>query len=312
MARDGVDLLLLTTEADIRWFSGFLTAFWQSPTRPWFLLVPAGGLPIAVIPTIGETCMARTWVRDIRTWSSPDLVDDGVGLLVETIREIAGRGVMSGNVGSVRIGVPMGAGTHVRMPLAELERLRAALPGGEWRDASPTLNALRAIKSEREIAKIRHVCLAASRAFAALPDIVAAGMRDIEAFRAFTIRCLEEGVDDVAYLVGAAGRGGGTTTSSRPLPDERSPRGTSSSSTPAACMTATSATSIATGRSVRWTQPLTTRTASPGRRPRPGSPRRGPACAATSCSPRWTVSWRRTRSTRAVAWAGRGTGSACS
>ena len=46
-----VDAILLTTEAHVRYFSGFLTQFWQSPTRPWFLLLPLSGKPIAVIPT---------------------------------------------------------------------------------------------------------------------------------------------------------------------------------------------------------------------------------------------------------------------
>ena len=31
-----VDGLLLTTEPEVRYFSGFHTAFWLSPTRPWF------------------------------------------------------------------------------------------------------------------------------------------------------------------------------------------------------------------------------------------------------------------------------------
>lgn len=43
MAQDRCDAVILTTEAEIRYFSGFLTQFWQSPTRPWFLVVPAAG-----------------------------------------------------------------------------------------------------------------------------------------------------------------------------------------------------------------------------------------------------------------------------
>ncbi len=195
-----LDLLLLTTEADVRWFSGFHTPFWKSPTRPWFLLVPASGMPVAVIPGIGEACMRRTWVRDVRTWSSPDARDDGVSLVAATIRELAG--------GGAGIGLPMGPGTHLRMPLADFERLRAALPGCRWRDASDAMNALRAVKSDAEAAKIRHACDVASRAFDAVPELYRAGIDDVELFRAFRIRCLREGADDVDYLVGAAGPGG--------------------------------------------------------------------------------------------------------
>ena len=53
MAGAGLDALLLTTEADVRYFTGFLTRFWESPTRPWFLIVPASRDPIAVIPRLG-------------------------------------------------------------------------------------------------------------------------------------------------------------------------------------------------------------------------------------------------------------------
>lgn len=41
MAEQGLAGLLLLTEAEVRYFSGFQTLFWQSPTRPWFLFVPA-------------------------------------------------------------------------------------------------------------------------------------------------------------------------------------------------------------------------------------------------------------------------------
>jgi Xaa-Pro aminopeptidase len=53
MADRGIDGLLLTTEPEVRYFTGYLTRFWESPARPWFLIVPATGDPVAVIPTIG-------------------------------------------------------------------------------------------------------------------------------------------------------------------------------------------------------------------------------------------------------------------
>ena len=57
--------LLLMTEPDIRYFTGFHTLFWQSPTRPWFLFVPQTGKPIAIIPEIGAALMAQSWIDDI-------------------------------------------------------------------------------------------------------------------------------------------------------------------------------------------------------------------------------------------------------
>ena len=80
MARRGLDGLLLMTEAEVRYFSGFHTLFWQSPTRPWFLFVPASGKPIAIIPEIGADLMRKTWLSDIRTWNAPRPSDDRVNL----------------------------------------------------------------------------------------------------------------------------------------------------------------------------------------------------------------------------------------
>ena len=85
MSESGLDAVLLCTEAEIRYFSGFRTLFWQSPTRPWFLILPREGDPVAVIPGIGAQLMATTWVKDIRTWSSPNPSDDGVSLLADAL-----------------------------------------------------------------------------------------------------------------------------------------------------------------------------------------------------------------------------------
>jgi len=85
MAEQGLSGLLLMTEAEVRYFSGFHTLFWQSPTRPWFLFVPVEGKPVAIIPEIGAALMRQTWIDDIRTWSAPNPQDDGIRLLTDLL-----------------------------------------------------------------------------------------------------------------------------------------------------------------------------------------------------------------------------------
>ena len=87
MAERGIDALLVCTEPEVRYFSGFLTPFWQSPTRPWFLVVPCSGKPVAVIPEIGVPLMSATWLDDIRSWPAPQPEDEGVSLLAEALAE---------------------------------------------------------------------------------------------------------------------------------------------------------------------------------------------------------------------------------
>ena len=89
MAERGLAGMLLTTEPEVRYFSGFRTPFWQSPTRPWFLFVPAEGKPIAIIPAIGAALMRQGWIEDIRTWSAPVPEDDGLGLLNDLLSPLA-------------------------------------------------------------------------------------------------------------------------------------------------------------------------------------------------------------------------------
>ena len=199
MAEADIAALLLTTEPELRYFSGFLTQFWQSPTRPWFMVVPRAGKPIAVIPEIGAECMSRTWLDDIRTWPSPALQDDGVSLLIAAVREAVG----DGNA----FGVAMGPETHLRMPLLDFEQVTRAL-ALEIADATPILRQLRMVKSEAEIEKIAHICGIVSDVFEAMPNWLGAGMPVSEVFQRFKIDALERGADDVSYLVGGAGPGG--------------------------------------------------------------------------------------------------------
>jgi len=200
MRDDGFQALMLCTEADVRYFTGFLTQFWESPTRPWFLVIPQSGKPVAVIPEIGLDLMARCWIDDIRTWRSPDPVDDGIGLLASTIRECVGA--------TGRLGLPMGPETHLRMPANDLESLRHGLAGVEIGDCAALIRDLRMVKSDAEIVKIDHVCTLVSDVFESGPALFFEGQAEIEAFRDFKIACLRAGVDDVRYLVGGAGPGG--------------------------------------------------------------------------------------------------------
>jgi Xaa-Pro aminopeptidase len=200
MAEAGLSALLLTTEADVRYFSGFLTRFWESPTRPWFLVVPDAGDPIAVIPEIGAPLMGRTWISDIRTWPSPDLSDDGVSLLAGTLAGITGP--------SAEIGLPMGPETHLRMPLSDFRRLKTVVSPRRLVDDRGIVRALRMVKSQREIEKIAHACAIADRAFRRVPEIAQVGVPLSDVFRRFQILCLEAGADWVPYLAGAADPGG--------------------------------------------------------------------------------------------------------
>jgi len=205
MAEQGLGAIMVCTEPEVRYFTGFHTPFWQSPTRPWFVVIPASGKPIAVIPSIGAASMSATWLDDVRTWSSPHPADDGVSLLVDCLREVVGEVTGSGD-GDGAVGVPMGPETHVRMPLNDVELLREQVGG--FADATEIIRSLRMVKSPAEVDKHRHICGIVSSAFDELPNILSTGMTERQAFQAFRAEIVRQGADDVPYLVGATGPGG--------------------------------------------------------------------------------------------------------
>lgn len=200
MARHGLDALLLTTPPDVFYVTGFLTRFWESPARPWFILVPQSGDPVAVIPAIGAALMRRTWIADIRTWDAPDPEDDGVSLLSETISDMVPE--------NGQIGLPMGLETHMRMPLADFLEVSDTIAPRRFVDATAAVQRVREIKSEAEIDKIRTICGVADAAFRRIGEIAEEGTPLDLVFRDFQKLLLEEGADWVSYVAGGAGPSG--------------------------------------------------------------------------------------------------------
>ena len=200
MAADQIDVLLLTQEHDIRYVTAFMTPFWQSPTRPWFVIVPASGLPIAVIPSIGREVMQRCFVGATHCFTAPSNDDEGIMMVGRLIAEAAGT--------SPVLGMMIGAETKLMMPLMDMEVLIDAIGHPELVDATDVLRNTRMVKSPREIAKLRHICGLASDVFNDMPNWLKQGQGLRSIFTQFKINALEKGIDDVSYLVGNAGQGG--------------------------------------------------------------------------------------------------------
>ena len=200
MAADAIDVLLLTQEHDIRYMTGFMTPFWQSPTRPWFVVIPKSGLPKAVIPTIGREVMKRCFTDAVHCFAAPSNTDDGIMLLGQVIADCAGT--------SPILGMMIGAETKLMMPLMDMEVLIEAIGTPELVDATEILRSARMVKSPLEIAKLRHICGLASDVFNAMPEWAHIGQSLRSVFSTFKINALIAGIDDVSYLVGNAGQGG--------------------------------------------------------------------------------------------------------
>ena len=200
MVADEIDVLLLTQEHDIRYVTGFMTPFWQSPTRPWFVAVPQTGMPEAIIPTIGREVMGRCFTGGVHCFAAPSNNDDGIALLARVIRDMAGPEAV--------MGMMIGPETKLMMPLMDMDVLVEAIGDPVLVDATMILRSARMVKSPLEIAKLRHICGLASDVFNAMPSWLKQGQQLASVFTMFKVNALQSGIDDVSYLVGNAGQGG--------------------------------------------------------------------------------------------------------
>jgi Xaa-Pro dipeptidase len=203
-----LDALLITSPQNFRYFSGFDSQFWESPTRPWYLIVPAEGACIAVVPEIGIPILAKSWIQDIRSWPAPRPADDGVSLLSDTLNALPRN--------YRRIGLELGREMALRMPIIDFWAVADRLKGIELADGSPCIWQVRNLKSPAEIARIRQICQLVSSAFEALPAVLAAGRSEIEICRDLAIDILRRGADTVPFMAAASGPGGYSQIISRP------------------------------------------------------------------------------------------------
>lgn len=200
MASHGFDALVVTTPPNFRYFSGFASQFWESPTRPWFIVVPAEGDPVGVVPSIGAEELAKTWIKTVHSWPAPVPEDDGISQLSGVLSELPRR--------HGRIGMELGREHALRMPVTDLYKLMDKLSGVEIADGSPCLWEIRMVKTDGEVARIRHICEIVSDAYAAVPDIISVGDTERDACRKLQIEILQRGADAVPFLPGISAPGG--------------------------------------------------------------------------------------------------------
>ena len=200
MHQQQMDAIVLTMPQNFRYFSGFNSQFWESPTRPFFIVVPLEGNPIGVVPTIGGPALETTWISDIRTWPAPCPEDDGVSLMDSVLTSLPRR--------FGRVGWEMGRESIVRMPIIDFDRLRKNISGIEFVDGSPMIWGLRMVKSEREIAKVREACRIGSDAFDLYLSRARYGSTEVEVAREFRMAAHECGADSTPFVSVCSGHDG--------------------------------------------------------------------------------------------------------
>jgi Xaa-Pro aminopeptidase len=185
-AENGLDALLLTPSEDYLYLLGYRAPAMERLTC---LVVPADGGPVLVLPRLEEP-LARHELGaladdvEIVAW---DETDDPVRLVQQLV----------GSARRVAVQDQMWA----RFALA----LSAALDPTELVAAGPTMSALRRVKSEEEVERLRAAAAAADQAMGAITGERLSGRTEIDVSRHIRELLIAAGHDEAGFAIVASG-----------------------------------------------------------------------------------------------------------
>ncbi|MDP9241203.1 MAG: Xaa-Pro peptidase family protein [Actinomycetota bacterium] len=185
MRLHGVDALLLTPGADLRYLTGYDALPLERLTC---LAIPVSGDPFLVVPRLEHPAAlaspAETLGIDIAAYDEGD----------DAFRLVAGQ-----------LGAPSRVGLANRMWAEQVLAFAAALPGAEQVLAGQVLRALRARKSAAEVEALRRAGQAIDRVHEAVPGWLRPGRTEAQVGRDIADAIVSEGHAVVNFVIVAAG-----------------------------------------------------------------------------------------------------------
>lgn len=155
MDESGIDLLIITNPANMRYLFGFQNILQTSIKRTLVGLLPKENIDGAAL-FIPADCQGspQTWVEDVHFWHEGHAppFDETLTDLTLVINKIDLMGL-----GRSCIGFELGFGSRMNMPVEQIDQLRKGLNKASLVDATPVINQIRAVKSEVEINILRQI-----------------------------------------------------------------------------------------------------------------------------------------------------------
>lgn len=199
LARIGADALLVTSEANFTYFTGYVAAHpWVSFSRNLIAILPREREPVLVVPASLESqAREQTWIESI---SPAEAIGEApVDVIASAFRELG--------LAKARIGAELGYEQRLGISLLDYQRLLAALPDAAFIDAAPAVWPIRMRKSPAEIDCLREACRVTDAALARLFDELRAEMTERDVARRLGQLLLDEGADRIDWIMMTSGRG---------------------------------------------------------------------------------------------------------
>lgn len=199
-----MDAILITNEANHRYFDGFIARVFSLHHFYFFALLPRDeslGATFMCAHGFDHVCQT-TWLPEIRFWDiSPDFymtkTSGGLATISDCVKEKG--------LAEATIGMETSNDMHAHLGLDHYQQLRALMPDVNWVDASDAIMEVRAVKSPREIEKLRSAAQISARAVKEGFELLYAGMTEWQLTQAMIASMFEQGATDVRYLTNYAG-----------------------------------------------------------------------------------------------------------
>nr|WP_295467080.1 Xaa-Pro peptidase family protein [Mesorhizobium sp.] len=190
--QEGLDAIVAMSPENFAYASGaFISTVRLIRPRLAFAVLLAKGKPFNIVCSIEESLTrAESWIDDVVTYT--EFVDVPVEVLA---RELKKKGLEKG-----KIGIDLDY-----LPVSSFETLKAAMPGANFINTTETVAALRAIKSESEIALLEAATKQTHKAV--LDAMEASKQGDSEADMAQKIanNIINYGADGTLFMAFASG-----------------------------------------------------------------------------------------------------------
>src|SRR4051812_4171218 len=188
----GVDALLLTPGADLRYLVGYAAIPLERLTC---LIVPAEGEPVLVVPRLEHAAAEASGAAAVVKIATHQETDDAFALAATLVRDALGR-------------EPRTVAVADRMWAEHVLHLRKTMSGAEQVAAGSVLRALRLRKAPDEIDALRRAAQAIDRVHARMGEWLRPGRTEAEVGRDIAEAIVAEGHRTVNFVIVASGPNG--------------------------------------------------------------------------------------------------------
>jgi Xaa-Pro aminopeptidase len=194
MKEKDIDILMLWSEQNCRYFGGFTSNHWMLPSiQPMVTLIPKDGNPVNITGEFFRwAAEAQCWIRDIRTQADVHETHSERAFPKEVADTVSEMGYGKGNVA-----LEMGqiAHTWIPRPFNDIQTMMQALPNAKFVDGDVIVWGCRMIKSTLEIERLKKAAAIHRQAQMTAVSRFKPGMTEQDVGRTWIIAAFENGAD---------------------------------------------------------------------------------------------------------------------